>query len=63
MSERIDLELPGAAAGEEPPIEEFREALDGLRREIRSRFPSPPTRSADDIDWMALDDTAQGRQR
>jgi 1-acyl-sn-glycerol-3-phosphate acyltransferase len=61
MSERIDTEDSGGRADEAPPIEELREALDGLRREIRSRFPSPPIRSLDEIDWMALLETLQRR--
>ena len=42
-----------------PPIETLRVALDGLRREIRSRFPAPRAHSVDDIDWMALFEALQ----
>jgi 1-acyl-sn-glycerol-3-phosphate acyltransferase len=59
MSERIDTEPPGETENGEPPIEELREALGGLQREIRSRFSSPPTHGLDEIDWMALLKTLQ----
>jgi 1-acyl-sn-glycerol-3-phosphate acyltransferase len=47
--------------GSESSIDDIRQALDGLRREIRSRFPSPQAHQFDDIDWMALFETLQRR--
>ena len=37
-------------------VEPLREALDGLRREIRSRFPQPGEAASalSDVDWMEL---------
>ena len=58
MSDRID---PGVPSGGEPLTEELRDALDGLRREIRSRFQAPRRKSVNEIDWMALIQTIQRR--
>jgi 1-acyl-sn-glycerol-3-phosphate acyltransferase len=44
-------------------VDELSEALDGLRREIRSRFPAPreTTPDFDDVDWMSLFQTIRRR--
>jgi 1-acyl-sn-glycerol-3-phosphate acyltransferase len=61
VSDEID---PGAPAGAERPDElsaELREALDGLRGEIRTRFPERERAPVERIDWMALIQQIQRR--
>ena len=61
MNDEID---PGAPGGAEPPDElsaELREALDGLRGEIRTRFPERERTPIEKIDWMALIQQIQRR--
>ena len=61
MNDRIEPESPSGGAANEPLSEELRDALDGLRREIRDRFQSPPSQPRDEIDWMALMQKIQRR--
>jgi 1-acyl-sn-glycerol-3-phosphate acyltransferase len=61
VTDGIDFEPPNDGAADEPLTDELRDALDSLRREIRSRFPAPGRSSVDEIDWMALIQTIQRR--
>ena len=45
---------------EAPELDELREALDGLRREIRVRFPAP-AEAVESVDWPALFDSVRRR--
>lgn len=62
MSGPIDLDAPGGAERPDELSAELREALDGLRAEIRTRFPvREPRASFERIDWMALFQQLQRR--
>jgi 1-acyl-sn-glycerol-3-phosphate acyltransferase len=61
VNDRIEPESPSGGAANEPLSEELRDALDGLRREIRDRFQAPPSQPRDEIDWMALMQKIQRR--
>jgi 1-acyl-sn-glycerol-3-phosphate acyltransferase len=52
----MDPEAPIREEYEIEELDEIREALEGLRREIRSRFPGEERASVswEDVDWMAL---------
>ncbi len=61
MTDRIDSEPPGAGAAVEPLTAELRDALDGLRREIRSRFLAPARDPVDEVVWMGWIQSIQRR--
>lgn len=54
MSDLNDLEPHSGRAPVEPINDELHAALDSLRREIRSRFPSPRDDVPDAVDWNEL---------
>jgi len=61
MSDEVEL---GAPIGAEPPgvlSAELREALDGLRGEIRTRFPERQRAPVETIDWMGIIQQIQRR--
>ena len=57
MNDGIDLETPSDAE----LSAELREALDGLRGEIRTRFPAREQAPVEKIDWVALIQQIQRR--
>jgi 1-acyl-sn-glycerol-3-phosphate acyltransferase len=61
VNDGIDLETPSDAERPDVLSLELREALDGLRGEIRSRFPARKRAPADKVDWMALIQQIQRR--
>jgi 1-acyl-sn-glycerol-3-phosphate acyltransferase len=61
VNDGIDLETPSDAERPDVLSLELREALDGLRGEIRSRFPARKRARADKVDWMALIQQIQRR--
>jgi 1-acyl-sn-glycerol-3-phosphate acyltransferase len=61
VSEQIGSDFSDGSQGEGLPSVEVREALDGLRREIRSRFSSTSSHAVDPINWMTLLETVQRR--
>ena len=54
MNDGIDLETPIDAERSNVLSAELREALDGLRGEIRIRFPARQRAPVEKVDWMAL---------
>ena len=61
MNDGIDLETPSDAERPDVLSVELREALDGLRGEIRSRFPARQRAPVEKVDWMALIQQIQRR--
>jgi 1-acyl-sn-glycerol-3-phosphate acyltransferase len=61
VNDGIDLETPSDAERPDVLSLELREALDGLRGEIRSRFPARQRAPVDKVDWMALIQQIQRR--
>jgi len=61
MSDEIDLDTQVGAESSDVLSAELREALDGLRDEIRSRFPVRQRAPVETIDWMALAQQIQRR--
>jgi 1-acyl-sn-glycerol-3-phosphate acyltransferase len=61
VNDGIDLEAPNGTEEPEVLSAELREALDGLRGEIRSRFPAREQPGVEAIDWMALVQQIQRR--
>ncbi len=53
MNDEIDLETSSDAERPDELSVELREALDGLRGEIRTRFPARERAPVEKIDWMA----------
>lgn len=51
---------PSNPSAEDESLEALQHALDGLRREIRTRLPEQPSRH-DEVDWIALFDALRGR--
>ncbi len=61
MNDGIDLETPIDAERPEALNAELRDALDGLRGEIRARFSARQRTPVEKIDWMALIQQIQRR--
>jgi len=61
VNDGIDLETPSDADRPGELSAELREALDGLRGEIRTRFPVRERTPVEKIDWMALIQQIQRR--
>jgi 1-acyl-sn-glycerol-3-phosphate acyltransferase len=61
VNDGIDLETPSDAERPDVLSLELREALDGLRGEIRSRFPARKRAPVDKVDWRALIQQIQRR--
>jgi 1-acyl-sn-glycerol-3-phosphate acyltransferase len=61
VNDGIDLEAPNGTEESDVLSAELREALDGLRGEIRSRFPAREQPGVEAIDWMALVQQIQRR--
>ena len=61
MNDGIDLETPSDADRTGELSAELREALDGLRGEIRTRFPARERAPVEKIDWVALIQQIQRR--
>ena len=61
MNDGIDRETPSDADRPGELSAELREALDGLRGEIRTRFPVRKRTPVEKIDWMALIQQIQRR--
>jgi len=61
VNDGIDLETPSDADRPGELSAELREALDGLRGEIRTRFPVRERIPVEKIDWMALIQQIQRR--
>lgn len=61
MTDPNNLEPQSGEALTGPSTDELHDALDSLRREIRSRFPAQPQDDADEIDWTELVRTIRRR--
>ena len=61
MNDEIDLGTSSNAERSDELSAELREALDGLRGEIRTRFPARERAPVEKIDWMALIQQIQRR--
>jgi len=61
VNDEIDLETSSDAERPDELSAELREALDGLRGEIRTRFPARERAPVEKIDWMALIQQIQRR--
>jgi 1-acyl-sn-glycerol-3-phosphate acyltransferase len=61
VNDEIDLETSSATERSDELSAELREALNGLRGEIRTRFPARERAPAEKIDWMALIQQIQRR--
>jgi 1-acyl-sn-glycerol-3-phosphate acyltransferase len=61
VNDGIDLETPSGAEQPDVLSPDLREALDGLRGEIRSRFPARQRAPIESVDWMALIQQIQRR--
>ena len=61
MNDEIDLETSSDAERPDELSAELREALDGLRGEIRTRFPARERAPVEKINWMALIQQIQRR--
>ena len=61
MNDEIDLGTSSNAERSDELSAELREALDGLRGEIRTRFPARERAPVEKIDWMALIQQVQRR--
>jgi 1-acyl-sn-glycerol-3-phosphate acyltransferase len=61
VNDENDLETSSATERPDELSAELREALDGLRGEIRTRFPARERAPAEKIDWMALIQQIQRR--
>jgi 1-acyl-sn-glycerol-3-phosphate acyltransferase len=61
VNDGIDLETPSDTERPDVLSLELREALDGLRGEIRSRFPARQRDPVDKVDWMAFIQQIQRR--
>jgi 1-acyl-sn-glycerol-3-phosphate acyltransferase len=61
VNDEIDLETSSPSERSDELSAELREALNGLRGEIRTRFPARERAPAEKIDWMALIQQIQRR--